>query len=272
MRSKSKKNWLLYFSLIYIVVVIVACFNGQYFLKYTYFMQDLDLGAVAPCRDHPFGTDIYGRDMLSRILYGGRISILIGGCVTLVAMSFGTFYGIISGYCGGLIDMILMRFVDVLYPIPLILLVILFMVFFGKNCFVLFTVMALVEWLTPARVIRAEVMALRESGFVLAAKCFNQSSFGVIQKHIFPNLIGIIGSYSALMLPSVILMESFLSFVGVGVQAPKSSIGLLVSDGVRYMDSCPWLLIIPCSLFILMLLSLNIIADAINARRYRPSI
>ncbi|MDR0351653.1 MAG: ABC transporter permease [Puniceicoccales bacterium] len=272
MRSENKKNWLLYFSFAYIIIAIVACFSVPYFLKYTYFTQDLDLGAVAPCADHPFGTDVLGRDMLSRILYGGRISLVIGSCVTLCAMTFGTFYGIISGYCGGIIDLILMRFVDILYPIPLILLVILFMVFFGKDCFVLFMAMSFVEWLTPARIMRAEVMILREKGFVIAARCFNQSRIGVIRRHILPNLIGVIGAYSALMLPSVILMESFLSFIGVGVQAPRSSIGLLISDGVRYMDSYPWLLIIPCMLFILMLLSLNIIADAINTKNYRSSI
>ncbi|MDR2735838.1 MAG: ABC transporter permease [Puniceicoccales bacterium] len=269
MKSKSKKNWLLYISFFYIIGAVLVCFCGQRFLKYTYFMQDLDLGAVAPCAEHLFGTDIYGRDMLSRLLYGGKISLTVGSCVTLVAMIFGTFYGIVSGYAGGMVDLMMMRFVDVLYPIPLILLVILFMVFFGKGYFILFLAMVFVEWLTPARVIRSEVMLLKETGFVLAAKCLGQSRLGVIRKHIFPNLVGLIGSYAALMLPSVILMESFLSFIGVGVQAPRSSIGLLIADGTRYMDSYPWLLTIPCLLFVFMLLSLNIIAESISAKRYR---
>ncbi len=213
---------------------------------------------------HILGTDILGRDLLVRIFYGGRVSLSVGLAATLVALTIGVIYGAIAGYYGGKLDSAMMRFVDVVYSLPFTIFVILLMVFFGRNIYLLFVAIGAVEWLTMARIVRGQVMATKRMEYVEAARSLGFSESRIIFRHILPNILGPVMVYTTLTIPEVMLLEAFLSFLGLGVQPPMSSWGLLIKDGAEKMEEFSWLLIYPGVVFSLTLFSLNFLGDGLR--------
>ncbi len=248
---------------ILLILLAFACAFGPIFSQ-SYEGQNLDLGAAPPSREHWLGTDTLGRDLLARSLYGGRISITVGLVATFVALTIGVTYGAVAGYVGGKVDAFMMRLVDILYALPFAIFVILLMVFFGRNIFLLFFAIGAVEWLTMARIVRGQVMALKRMEFIEAARALGLGRRRIIFRHVIPNVLGPVIVYTSLTIPAVMLLESFLSFLGLGVQAPMSSWGVLIKDGSEKMEEFWWLLVFPGALFFLTLLSLNLLGDGLR--------
>lgn len=226
--------------------------------------QDLALGAVGPRSGHWFGTDILGRDLLSRVLHGGQISLLVGLVATLVSFLIGVTWGAVAGYCGGRTDDLMMRVVDVLYSLPYMFLVILLLVFFSRSLVMLFVALGAVQWLTMARIVRGQVLSLKQREFVEAARAIGVGPVGIIVRHLIPNTLGPIIVYATLTVPSVMLQEAFLSFLGLGVQPPRASWGVLVNEGAGAMGFFPWLVIFPGLMLALTLASLNFLGDGLR--------
>ena len=227
-------------------------------------LQNLKLGAAAPSFAHWFGTDDLGRDTFARVLFGGRISMLVGLIGTCVSLVIGVSWGAIAGYFGGKVDEAMMRFVDVLYSLPYIFLVILLLVFFERSLLMLFVALGLVQWLTMARIVRGQVMSLKGQTFVEAARAQGASDAAIIFRHLVPNTLGPVIVYTTLTVPAVILQEAFLSFLGLGVQPPDASWGTLVSDGARVLAIFPWLVIFPGLALSLTLLAFNFLGDGLR--------
>ena len=226
--------------------------------------QDLALGAAPPSAAHALGTDELGRDLLARLLHGGRISLLVGLVGTLVSLLVGVAWGAVAGYAGGRTDEFMMRFVDVLYALPTIFLVILLLVFFSRSLLMLFVALGLVQWLTMARIVRGQVLSLKQQTFVEAARALGASGRSVVFRHIVPNTLGPVIVYATLTVPAVILQEAFLSFLGLGVQPPGASWGTLISDGARVMALFPWLVLFPGLALSLTLLAFNFLGDGLR--------
>ena len=247
-----------------LILLIICAVAAPVIAPYSYSYQDLNLGASPPSSDHFLGTDVLGRDLLSRILYGARISLLVGFVATGVALVIGVSWGIIAGYFGGRIDSIMMRIVDVLYGLPFIIFIILLMVIFGRNLWLLFGAIGAVEWLTMARIVRGQVIGLKNQEFVLAAKAMGVSNFSMFRRHLLPNILGPIAVYATLTIPQVMLLEGFLSFLGLGIQPPMSSWGTLIKDGVESMEEYSWLLVYPGITFTVTLFALNFFGDGLR--------
>ena len=248
-----------------ILILLIGCaILAPVIAPYSYSFQNLDLGASPPSSEHLLGTDILGRDLLSRILYGARISLLVGFVATGVALVIGVSWGIVAGYFGGRVDQIMMRIVDVLYGLPFIIFIILLMVIFGRNLWLLFGAIGAVEWLTMARIVRGQVMSLKNQEFVLAAQAMGISNLSMFRRHLLPNILGPIAVYATLTIPQVMLLESFLSFLGLGIQPPMSSWGTLIKDGVESMEEYSWLLIYPGLTFTITLFALNFFGDGLR--------
>ncbi|MCX7725564.1 MAG: ABC transporter permease [Chitinispirillaceae bacterium] len=262
--SRFSNNKLAVAGTIFILVMILLCFIGPIFSPYSYEAQDLSYGARFSNGKHWLGTDLLGRDLFTRILYGGRISFAVGFCATFVSVFIGILWGIISGWWGGKVDSVMMRIVDILYAFPFTIFVILLMVFFGRNLILLFVAIGAVEWLTMARIVRGQVLSLKHKEFVEAAIGLGLSKFNIFFKHILPNISGHIIVYTTLTIPSVMLLEAFLSFLGLGVQPPASSWGILIREGAESMETYPWLLIYPSLFLSATLFSLNFIGDGLR--------
>ena len=258
------KNKLALFGGIMLVVLGLACVLGPLFSSYSYEQIDLALGASAPSAEHWLGTDTLGRDQLVRILVGGRISIGVGLCATLVALTIGVVYGAVSGFFGGKIDVVMMRIVDIMYALPFTIFVILLMVFFGRNIVLLFVAIGAVEWLTMARIVRGQILSLKRMEFIEAAHAMGLGRRRIIFRHMIPNVLGPIIVYTTLTIPAVMLLEAFLSFLGLGVQPPLSSWGVLIKDGAEKMEEFWWLLVFPGTIFSLTLFSLNFLGDGLR--------
>jgi oligopeptide transport system permease protein len=226
--------------------------------------QDLKLGASPPSASHVFGTDELGRDTFARVVYGGRISLLVGLVATLVSLVIGVTWGAVAGYSGGKTDEAMMRFVDILYSLPYIFLVIMLLVFFSRSILMLFVALGLVQWLTMARIVRGQVLSLKHQTFVEAARALGASDWAIIFRHIVPNTLGPVIVYTTLTVPAVILQEAFLSFLGLGVQPPEASWGTLVSDGARVLALFPWLVIFPGIALSLTLFCFNFLGDGLR--------
>ena len=247
-----------------LVVMVVLAILTPWIAPYGYEAQNLDLGATPPSAAHWLGTDIFGRDLLTQILYGGRISLAVGFIATAVALVIGVTWGAVAGYVGGRIDSVMMRFVDILYALPFMIFIILLMVVFGRNILLLFLAIGAVEWLTMARIMRTQVQSLRQQEFVEAAVSLGLPPSAIIFKHIIPNALGPIIVYTTLTIPSVMLLEAFLSFLGLGIQPPQTSWGLLISYGAETMEEYPWLLIFPGLALTITLFSLNFLGDGLR--------
>jgi oligopeptide transport system permease protein len=259
-----RKNRLAIIGLGVLLACIILALLTPLIAPYTYDAQDLDLGATPPSPDHWLGTDIFGRDMLTQILYGGRISLAVGFIATAVALLIGITWGAIAGYAGGRVDAVMMRLVDILYALPFMIFIILLMVVFGRNLLLLFVAIGAVEWLTMARIMRGQVQSLRQQEFVEAAISLGLSPATIIRRHLVPNALGPIIVYTTLTIPSVMLLEAFLSFLGLGVQPPQTSWGLLISYGAETMEEYPWLLIFPGLALTITLFSLNFLGDGLR--------
>lgn len=247
-----------------LILLILAAVNAPWIAPYSYAYQDLDLGASPPSVEHILGTDVLGRDLFSRILYGARVSLLVGFVATGVALVIGVSWGIVAGFFGGKVDSVMMRIVDVLYGLPFIIFVILLMVIFGSNLWLLFGAIGAVEWLTMSRIVRGQVIGLKNQEFVLAAKAMGVSNFSMFRRHLLPNILGPIAVYATLTIPQVMLLESFLSFLGLGIQPPMSSWGTLIKDGVESMEEYSWLLVYPGITFTITLFALNFFGDGLR--------
>tara|TARA_B100000214_G_scaffold108755_1_gene76687 strand:- start:1026 stop:1883 length:858 start_codon:yes stop_codon:yes gene_type:complete len=257
-------NKLSLFSLIYISTLIIVALITPFIAPYNYADQNLALGASPPSPEHLLGTDTLGRDLLTRMMYGSRISLMVGFLATSVALVIGVIWGTIAGSSGGKTDALMMRIVDTLYGIPFIILIILLMVIFGRNLILLFLAIGAVEWLTMARIVRSQVLNLSKQEFILSAQAMGVTKINIIFRHLIPNAMGPVIVYATLTVPQIMLLESFLSFLGLGVQPPLSSWGLLIRDGAVSMEEYWWLLIFPSLAFSLTLFSLNFIGDGLR--------
>ncbi|KQT78288.1 ABC transporter permease subunit [Methylobacterium sp. Leaf466] len=210
------------------------------------------------------GTDALGRDILSRSLVAGRVSLLIGLVATAVALLVGVVYGAVAGFSGGTLDAVMMRIVDILYALPFVFFVIVLLVFFRANLVLILAAIAAVEWLDMARLVRAQTRALRHRDFVRAAEALGRSRAAILARHVVPNTLGVVVVAATSLVPRVILLESFLSFLGLGVQEPETSWGALVADGARSLETAPWMLAGPAAFLVATLVSLNLIGDALS--------
>jgi oligopeptide transport system permease protein len=251
-----------------VTLMVLACFIGPFIVKWTagynYETQNLAFGAKPPSFKHWFGTDFFGRDLFTRVLYGGQISLTVGLLAALVAASVGTVYGAVSGYVGGRLDGVMMRVVDIMYALPYMFLVIVLVTIFGKNLQLLFVALGLVGWLTTARIVRGQVLSLKEREFVQAARSLGVRGPTIIFRHLIRNTLGPIIVYFTLTVPSMILQEAFLSFLGLGVQAPRPSLGALINDGAAQMIVFWWQLVFPGGVMALLLFSLNFFGDGLR--------
>jgi len=259
-----RKNKLAVFGLAVLSFFVVIAILTPWIAPYSYETQDLDLGASPPSAEHWLGTDIFGRDLMTQIMYGGRISLAVGFVATAVALLIGVTWGAIAGYAGGKVDAVMMRLVDILYALPFMIFIVLLMVIFGRNLLLLFLAIGAVEWLTMARIMRGQVQSLRQQEFVEAAISLGLSPATIIRRHLIPNALGPVIVYTTLTIPSVMLLEAFLSFLGLGVQPPQTSWGLLISYGAETMEEYPWLLIFPGTALTLTLFALNFLGDGLR--------
>jgi oligopeptide transport system permease protein len=265
-------------------LLTLVAFVGPILLPASY-AEVSPLQYARPSWDHPFGTDVNGRDLLYRVLSGTRVSLIVGICGALVSLVIGTVYGLVSGYAGGRIDNAMMRLVDILYSIPRLIFVLVLINAFNRHLqdfaaargwqslvdyssiVILIFALGIIEWLTMARIVRGQVLALKTRQFVTAAQALGQSHFAILVRHLLPNLIGVIIIYLTLTIPAVIIDESFLSFLGLGVQAPQASLGSLLADGASAINpirDLAWLLVFPATVMALTLLALNFLGDALR--------
>ncbi len=248
-----------------LALLIVIAFIGPFVWPHAYDYQYQDRLGLAPTTEnmHWLGTDIYGRDMIARLLVGLQISLTVGAIATFVSLVIGVTWGAIAGFAGGRVDQYMMRFVDVLYAVPFIFFVILVTVVFGRQLFLIFLAIGAVEWMTMARIVRGQTLALKQKEFVEAARAAGVKPLGIIVRHILPNLLGPVAVYVTLTMPVVILQESFLSFIGLGVNEPLTSLGQLISAGQKEF-AYPWLLFAPAAVMVITLFSLNFIGDGLR--------
>lgn len=260
-----------------IVLAIITCMAilAPLLSHYAYDAIDYDLVSCAPswwpmdatCTaggTHWFGTDAVGRDLFVRVLYGARVSLAVGVVATAVSLVIGVLYGATAGYLGGRVDAAMMRVVDILYSLPFIFFVIILMVIFNRNFILLFVAIGAVVWLTMARIVRGQTLSAKQKEYIEAARAAGVSPGGIITRHIIPNVVGPVVVYVTLTVPDVILTESFLSFLGLGIQEPLTSWGVLISDGANTMESAPWLLVFPALFMAVTLFCFNFIGDGLR--------
>jgi oligopeptide transport system permease protein len=254
-------------SMIILAVIALVCLAGPYALPWSYDAIDWDhVEAMPPNLElgHYLGTDSIGRDLLARTLVGGRISLMVGVLATLVALFIGVTVGAVAGFVGGRVDQLLMRFVDLLYSVPLTFFVIILMVMFGRNFILMFLAIGAVEWLTMARIVRGQTLSLKSKEFIEAARASGGSTAGIILRHIVPNVLGVVIVYVTLTIPQVILLESFLSFLGLGVQEPLTSWGVLLNEGAAELEVNPQTLIVPAVFMTATLFCFNFLGDGLR--------
>lgn len=258
-RAAAVAFWLL-------ALMTVAVLIGPELLPFSYEQTDWDHIAMPPtlASGHFFGTDSLGRDLLVRTLWGGRISLLVAFFATAVSLVIGIAYGAIAGYVGGRLDQLMMRAVDILYALPFMFLVILLMVLFGRNLVLIFVAIGAINWLDMARIVRGQTLSLRNREFVEAARAGGVSTARIIRRHIVPNLLGVVVVYVTLTIPQVILVESFLSFLGLGVQEPMTSWGALVNEGAQELETAWWMIVFPSLFLAVTLFCFNFLGDGLR--------
>ena len=278
------RNPAAWISAVILFSVVMACFLGPHLLPSTLGEPGPNQYAP-PSRAHPFGTDLNGRDQLYRVLTGGRISLLVGACGAVVSLFIGTAWGLVAGYAGGKLDAVMMRIVDVLYSVPRLIFILIAINAFNaqlqgvasrlgwewlvqsSRVAILILTLGVIEWLTMARIVRGQVLSLKSRQFISAAQVLGQSHFKILTRHLLPNLSGVILIYLTLTIPAVIIDESFLSFLGLGIQSPQASWGSLLSDGagaINPLKSFWWLLVFPAAAMSVTLLALNFLGDAMR--------
>lgn len=262
--ARLRNNKMAMSGLYFLIGLIIIALLTPWIAPYSYEEQNLELGASSPSAQHWLGTDILGRDQLTRIMYGSRISLAVGFIATAVALTIGVLWGAIAGFVGGRTDAVMMRIVDALYALPFTIFIILLTVVFGSSLLLLFLAIGAVEWLTMARIVRGQVLAIKKQEYVEAAISMGLSPWRIIFRHLIPNVLGPVIVYTTLTIPSVILLESFLSFLGLGIQPPASSWGSLISSGVEVMEEFPWLLFFPGLVLTFTLFSLNFLGDGLR--------
>ena len=266
-RRRLRANHAAMLALVVLALMILLIVFGPMVSPWTYEYIDFDGTWRAPPQTqgmHLFGTDQLGRDLFVRTLVGGRISLMVGIVATLVSLLIGVAYGATAGYFGGRIDSLMMRAVDILYALPFMFLVILLMVVFGRHLVLIFVAIGAINWLDMARIVRGQTLALKNREFVMAARASGASNATIIRRHIVPNLLGVVAVYVTLTIPQVILVESFLSFLGLGVQEPATSWGALVNEGARDMDAAPWALAFPAAFLAVTRFCFNFIGDGLR--------
>jgi oligopeptide transport system permease protein len=254
------------FSIFLLVAILLIAFFGPYFLQWGYSQVDWSNIRKPPNLDtgHLMGTDQNGRDMLARTLQGTQMSLIVAAVATTVSVVIGVSYGAIAGYFGGRVDAVMMRFVDIMYALPYILFVIILVVIFGRNPVLLFVGIGCLEWLTMARIVRGQTLSLKEREFVEAARASGASSWSIIFRHIVPNLTGPVVIYATLTIPEIIITESFLSYLGLGVQEPQTSLGTLISQGSEVAVALPWMLLGPAVVLVAMLIAFTYLGDGLR--------
>ena len=265
-RARLLRNRAAMASLIVLSVLVFLAFIGPLLWVHDSAFIYRDRVQIGPTFEnlHLFGTDAQGRDLFARVLVGLRMSLMVGVVATMVSLAIGVMWGAVAGFVGGRVDQIMMRIVDVLYSLPFIFFVIILMVVFGRNIILIFVAIGAVEWLTMARIVRGQTLALKGMEFVEAARAAGVSQFSIIRRHIVPNVLGPVVVYVTLTIPVVILAESFLSFLGLGVQEPLTSLGNLISNGARDMEIAPWTLIFPALTMMVTLFCFNFIGDGLR--------
>jgi oligopeptide transport system permease protein len=259
-----KYHKLAFFSSIFILGLVFLALITPFITPYSYSEQNLLLGAAPPSAEYMLGTDVLGRDLFTRMLYGSRVSLLVGFLATLVALTIGVLWGSIAGYLGGRTDSLMMRIVDILDGLPFVIFLILVLVIIGRSMTLLFLAIGAFGWLSMARIVRVQVLGLRRQDYVLAAQSMGASNLRILFKHIIPNVLSSVIVYSTLLIPQFMLLEAFLSFLGLGVQPPESSWGILIREGAITMEEYWWLLIFPSIVFSLTLFALNFLGDGLR--------
>ncbi len=251
--------------MVVLAFLALAAILGPHLTPHAYDAVDkADVWSPPLTNGHLLGADALGRDLLARLLMGLRVSLAIGLVATLVSLVIGVAWGAVAGYVGGRLDETMMRIVDVLYSLPFIFFVILLMVTFGSNIVLIFVAIGAVEWLTMSRIVRGQTLTLKHREFVEAARAAGLGPAGIIVRHIVPNLLGPVVVYVTLTIPAVILAESFLSFLGLGVQPPMASLGSLIAGGASDMELAPWLLVFPSIVMVVTLMAFNFIGDGLR--------
>ncbi len=253
-------------ALVVLAIMIIMVIVGPMLSDWDHEIPDWDHYSTPPSLEtgHLFGTDALGRDLFVRTMIGGQISLLVGLVATLVSLVIGISYGAVAGYFGGRVDNIMMRFVDGIYAMPFMFFVIVLMVIFGRNIFLIFVAIGAVNWLDMARIVRGQTLSLKNKDFVEAARACGATEMQIIRRHIVPNLLGVVIVYVTLTIPQVILVESFLSFLGLGVQEPLTSWGALVNEGAQELETAPWSLLFPASFLALTLFAFNFLGDGLR--------
>ncbi|MDB5539573.1 MAG: transporter permease subunit [Devosia sp.] len=253
-------------SIFVLTAIVLFAYIGPYLLPWAY--DKIDWAGIRKPPDwakgHYFGTDQNGRDMLARTLQGTQMSLLVAAVATGVSVVIGIIYGAIAGYFGGRIDAVMMRFVDIMYALPYILFVIILVVIFGRSPVLLFVGIGCLEWLTMARIVRGQTLSIKQREFIEAAKAGGARPFTIIFRHIVPNLTGPVVIYATLTIPEIIITESFLSYLGLGVQEPQTSLGTLISFGAPVAEALPWMLYTPAAILVTMLLCFSYLGDGLR--------
>lgn len=253
-------------SLLILLLITLFVIFAPMLAQFTY--DDTDWGMMSSPPDttsgHWFGTDSSGRDLLVRVAIGGRISLMVGIASAFIAVIVGTLYGAVAGYLGGKTDSVMMRILEILNSFPFMFFVILLVTFFGRNILLIFAAIGMVSWLDMARIVRGQTLALKRKEFIEAAQVGGVSTTSIVLRHIVPNVLGVVVVYASLLVPSMILFESFLSFLGLGTQEPLSSWGALLSDGANSMEVSPWLLLFPAAFLVVTLFCFNFIGDGLR--------
>lgn len=259
-----RKHRLAMVSLVFISLLVLAAIFGPMMTNYTYDQTDLRNTYAPPSAEHPFGTDNLGRDVLTRVLYGARISLAVGLFTALISAGVGVVYGAVAAYAGGAVDNFMMRIVDVIYGLPFLLYVILLMVILGSGLQNVFIALGAVYWISMARIVRGEILSLKEREYVLAARTLGVSPWRIIIRHLVPNALGPIIITMTLMIPEAIFSEAFLSYIGLGVSAPVSSWGTLASEGQKAIRVAPWNLTYPSIFICATMLAFNFLGDGLR--------
>jgi oligopeptide transport system permease protein len=270
-RRRFMRNKAAVLSLVVIGLITLFAIFGSYFSAFNY--EDIDwvilsdpseLGKPSFSNGHYFGTDQLGRDLFARTVQGGQISLLVGVLSSSVAIVIGTLYGATSGFIGGRVDMVMMRIVEILSALPFMFLVIVLMLVFGRHIILIFVAIGAVSWLDMARIVRGQTLSLKNKEFIEAAYACGVVPWRIVVRHIVPNVLGIVLVYASLMIPSMIMFESFISFLGLGVQEPETSWGALISEGVKTMELSLWQLAIPLSFLVVTLFCFNFVGDGLR--------